>query len=30
MNDDPTFIAGLADIATAALSEAQCEPAGAS
>lgn len=30
MNDDPIFIAGLADVAAAALSEAQHEPAGAS
>ena len=30
MNDDPTFVAGLADVALAALSEAQHEPAGAS
>ena len=29
MNDDPIFIAGLADVAAAALSEAQREPAGA-
>jgi ferrochelatase len=30
MNDDPTFVAGLADVAAAALSEPQHEPAGAS
>jgi len=29
MNDDPTFIAGLADVVAAALSETQREPAGA-
>ncbi|MDO8485496.1 MAG: ferrochelatase [Candidatus Limnocylindrales bacterium] len=29
MNDDPIFIAGLADVATAALPETQREPAGA-
>lgn len=30
MNDDPIFIAGLADVVAAALAEAQREPAGAS
>ncbi len=30
MNDDPVFIAGLADVAMAALSETQRQPAGAS
>jgi hypothetical protein len=30
MNDDPIFIAGLADVAAAALSETHGKPAGAS